>query len=223
MIAGAVGASSSSAGVGVANTTLIHTDNVIARLGANDAITGGGPIGVTISATSTEDIIALTAAGGVASSAGVAVAPTILILSETTTASIGAGATAGSLSLGAASNVSVIATDNADRSVVGSAASAARRWPRRDALSLIATNAFIDSGEMPVDGDTTERHLERGHRLGGGGHGRWLGGGEPRRRARSTSRRAPSATILTPRPRWAPATCTRTVDRIRRGRQHRNR
>src|SRR5206468_3224329 len=74
-------------------------------------VDGGGAKGVTVQATKTEDIIALTVAGGAASSAGIAVGPTILILDETTTASVGASVTVGSQALGAASSLTVKASD----------------------------------------------------------------------------------------------------------------
>jgi len=67
MIAGAIGGGSS-AGVGVANSTLVHNDTVAARIGAQSAVNAAGAQGITVSATSEEDIIALSAAGGVGGS-----------------------------------------------------------------------------------------------------------------------------------------------------------
>ena len=172
MIAGAVGASTSSAGVGVAVTTLVHVDTVSARIGSDSVVhaAGSGGItditnvaGVTVSATSSEDIIALTAAGGVASSAGVAVAPTILVLSEDTSASVGAGATVNAQALVPTvgnRNVSVTASDiTSIVSVAGSVGvgGSAGVAVGADILSLVKnTNAYIDSGvTSQVDGDIT--------------------------------------------------------------------
>jgi hypothetical protein len=170
MIAGAVGASTSSAGVGVANTTLVHTDTVSARIGSYSVVNAAGsggitditPIsGITVDAQSKEDIIALTAAGGIASSAGVAVAPTILVLSETTSGSVGNGATVNAQAAVPAvgnRNLAVTATDNTSIvSVAGSVGVGGTAGVAAgvDVLSLIKhTNAYMDSGVTSlVDGN----------------------------------------------------------------------
>ena len=162
MIGGSVGAGSS-AGVGVANTTLVHTDTVEARIGAESVVHSAGSTGVTVSAMSEENIIALTAAGGAASTAGVAVAPTILVLSEDTTASIGAGATANAETLSHTPGDSSLAVTASDTTSIVSVAGSvgvggtAGVAAGVDVLSLIKhTNAFMDSGVTShVDGDIT--------------------------------------------------------------------
>ena len=63
---------STSAGVGVANTTLVHTDTVEARVGNRAIVNAAGVDGIDVSATSSEEFISITAAGGVASSVGIA-------------------------------------------------------------------------------------------------------------------------------------------------------
>src|SRR2546427_8919367 len=61
MIAGSVGAAGA-AGIGVANTTLVHTDTVQAYIGSSAQVTAAGTVSVT--ATSSEDVLSIAAGGG---------------------------------------------------------------------------------------------------------------------------------------------------------------
>ncbi|NNU43173.1 beta strand repeat-containing protein [Ramlibacter montanisoli] len=159
MIGGAIGGGSS-AGVGVANTTMVHIDTVEARIGAGNLVESAGSDGVKVEAVSTEEFIAITAAGAAASSVGVAVAPTINVLSETTTASVGRGAAVNSTN-GIAAGVPDLVVKASDAttivSVAGSigAAGSVGVAVGADVLSLVKnTSAFIDSGVIAdVEGD----------------------------------------------------------------------
>jgi hypothetical protein len=156
MVGGAIGGGSS-AGVGVANTTLVHLDTVRARVGEANVVKASGSAGISVQATSTEDIISITAAGAAASSIGVAVAPTILVLSETTDATVGRGATVNAQGP-ATGNLVVKASDQTTIiSVAGSigAAGSVGVAVGADVLSLDKdTIASVDSGVIAlVDGD----------------------------------------------------------------------
>ena len=94
MLAGAAAFSSSSAGVGIASTVFVHTDVVKAQMLGVADVSSGGANGVTVNADSSEDLLTIAAAGAAsASSAAVAGSVVVNVLSETTTASIGAGST----------------------------------------------------------------------------------------------------------------------------------
>ena len=158
MIAGALGASSS-LGLGVSNTTLVHNDTVEARIGDRNIVTSAGAIGVKVEATSTEEILAITAAGGAASSVGISVAPTINVLNENTHASVGRGATVNAQSPGI-SNPDVVVKASDDTTIVSIAGSIGAAGSvgvavGADVLSLIKkTSAHMDSGVTSlVDGD----------------------------------------------------------------------
>ncbi len=60
------------AGVGAGNVTLTHTDSVQAWIGNNSQITVAGGTGLTVNATSREDIVGVTASGAGAGTAAVA-------------------------------------------------------------------------------------------------------------------------------------------------------
>ncbi len=159
LIAGSVGVGSS-AGIGVASTVLFHRDNVQARVGERAVVTAGGSSGVAVTAKSTEEIIAVTAAGAAAGTAGVAVAPTVNVLEETTRASIGRNAdiTAQSALPLAQPDLSVIASDHTTIvSVAGSigVGGTAGVGLGVDVLTLTKdTSAYIDSGvTADVEGD----------------------------------------------------------------------
>ena len=156
MVAGAIGGGSS-AGVGVANTTFVHADTVVARIGSGNVVNSAGANGVRVEAESTEEIISITAAGAAASSVGVAVAPTINVLNETTTASVGRGATVNAQGPATGDVVVRAFDDTTIVSVAGSigAAGSVGVAVGADVLSLIKnTTAFIDSGVTShVDGD----------------------------------------------------------------------
>ena len=159
LIAGALGASSS-AGIGIANTTLVHNDTVEARIGDRNIVNSAGISGIEVSATSTEEIISVTASGGAASSVGIAVSPTINVLNETTRASVGRGATVNAQNGPAAGVPSLSVTASDETTIVSVAGSLAAGGTAgvgvgADVLSLIKnTSAYIDSGVTShVDGD----------------------------------------------------------------------
>jgi len=87
-LAGSVGAAGT-AGIGAANVTLTHTDNVQAYTGENANITSNGGAGLAVSVSSREDVIGIAAAGGGAETAGVAGSATAVILDESSQAWIG--------------------------------------------------------------------------------------------------------------------------------------
>jgi hypothetical protein len=88
-VAGAVGGGST-AGVGVAVATVVHTDTVEALAGAGAEVAMRE--GLVLRAVSGEAVTMITAAGAGASTAGVAASPAISVLTETTRATLGAGA-----------------------------------------------------------------------------------------------------------------------------------
>ncbi|TFG87468.1 MAG: hypothetical protein E4H18_03480, partial [Hyphomicrobiales bacterium] len=90
MIAGAIGAAST-AGVGLSRTVLVHTDTVEAYVGERVGIDTAGTAGLTVAANSSEDIIAIGAAGGAAGTAAVVGTAVVNVLNETTHAHIDQG------------------------------------------------------------------------------------------------------------------------------------
>ena len=92
MIAGSIGGGSS-AGVGAANATLVHTDRVEAYVGEGAQVAAAGADGLSLNATSMEELITVTASGGFASTAGVSGSAAVNVLDETTQSFIGRGAT----------------------------------------------------------------------------------------------------------------------------------
>ena len=87
-LAGAL-AFGSNAGIGAANVTLTHDDTVTATIGDGATVSTAGANGLHVAASSNEDLIGTSAAGGASSSAAIAGSATVLILDETTLASIG--------------------------------------------------------------------------------------------------------------------------------------
>ena len=153
LIAGGVGVGGGSAGVGIANTTLVHTDTVEARVGNRGHVTAAGSGGVEVGATSSEDLISITAAGGVGGTAGVAGAATIIVLDETTKATVGKGATVnaqGGASPGTGGSVNVHASDESNIvSVAGSLAAGGTAGVGVGADVMVVTKstlAAMDSG-----------------------------------------------------------------------------
>ncbi|OYW18981.1 MAG: hypothetical protein B7Z52_04205, partial [Burkholderiales bacterium 12-64-5] len=123
MVAGSF-AFGTNAGVGVSNSTLVHTDTVEALVGDSSEITVGGDIGLSVDALSTERVITIAAAGAGSSTAGVAGSAAVSIYNEVTRALIGPGVTLTLESAGAsAPGVRVQAQDNTEQiSVTGSVA-----------------------------------------------------------------------------------------------------
>jgi len=63
MLAGGL-AYGNNAGIGIASTVFVHTDNVIASIGDYGGVTTGGPAGLTVESTSIDDVLLIAAAGG---------------------------------------------------------------------------------------------------------------------------------------------------------------
>ncbi|MBI1395302.1 MAG: LEPR-XLL domain-containing protein, partial [Betaproteobacteria bacterium] len=82
----------SDAGVGLSNTTLVHTDVTQALVGDYASVTTHGSAGLQVLATSPEDLVTIAAGGAGGGTAGVAASAVVNILNETTTATIGNGA-----------------------------------------------------------------------------------------------------------------------------------
>ena len=78
------------AGIGIAGTVFVHIDDVKAEIRGHADVETGGPVGLDVSAISTEDVTTIAAAGGVStSSAAVAGSVAVTVLTETTIARIG--------------------------------------------------------------------------------------------------------------------------------------
>ncbi len=90
-IAGSIGVGGTT-GAGAANTTLLHDDEVHAWLGTSAQVTTLGPTGLTLKATSTDDIIGVSAAGTGGGTNALAGAATVLVLNESTKAQVKTGA-----------------------------------------------------------------------------------------------------------------------------------
>src|SRR5207244_111351 len=90
MVAGSVGGAGT-AGIGAANTTLVHTATTEAFIGAGAQVSAGDT-GVSIIARASEDIVSIAAGIGVGGTAGVAGSAAVNVLNETTKAYVGAGA-----------------------------------------------------------------------------------------------------------------------------------
>ncbi len=139
------------AGVGAGNFTLAHTDNVLAYVGDGAKVAAGGS-GLSINATSTEDLVGVSSAAAGGLSAGVAGSATVIDLTETTSASIGRSAiiTSTNGALAGESLISVTAFDKSTIvSVAGSLAgsiTAAFGFGADVATITKSTTAKIDSG-----------------------------------------------------------------------------
>jgi hypothetical protein len=111
MIAGSVGVGGT-AGVGAANTTLVYTPTTLAYAGTGANLSAGGG-GLSIVATQSENVLAITAGIAAGGTAGVAGSATVAVLNDTTTAYVGAGSTVsvtggGSLGVAASDTTGVI-------------------------------------------------------------------------------------------------------------------
>lgn len=157
LIAGSVGAGGT-AGIGAANTTLVHTDAVEARVGDWTEVNSQGRLAVH--ADSTETYLTIGAAGAAGGSGSFAGAAVVNILNETTHATVGEHAT---LQIGdgvkaGAPGVEVTAQDvTTDVSVGGSlsASGGVSAGIGADVATLSkSTIASIGSGvTAPIEGD----------------------------------------------------------------------
>ncbi|HEY9106441.1 MAG TPA: hypothetical protein VIN58_07160, partial [Roseateles sp.] len=107
----------SDVGIGLSNTTLLHTDRVEAIVGdqAKLATRGANP-DINIKADSAENLKAIAAAGTGSSSAGLAGSAVVNVLNETTRAGVGDGA---AITTGINGDVNVLANDQADLLSIG--------------------------------------------------------------------------------------------------------
>ena len=173
MIAGAVGAASS-AGIGVANTTLAHSATTRAYVGPNANVTAGGSLSIT--ATASEDLLTIAAGFAGGGEVGVAGSATVNVLSETTTAYVGPSSTITTTNNG---NFSVAASDTTSViSVAGSLAASGEAGVGVGAdvgVYTKHTNAYIDSGvtatiagSIIVDAESSEELISVSAGIGAG-------------------------------------------------------
>ncbi|MEQ1831146.1 MAG: hypothetical protein ABL921_34690, partial [Pirellula sp.] len=108
------------AGIGAGNSTLVHTDTVLASIADGANVTAGGT-GLSISASSSEDIVGVSASAAGGGSAGIAGSATVIDLTETTMATIGRSTSITS-SNGAASGESLVSVTAADNTIIVSVA-----------------------------------------------------------------------------------------------------
>ncbi|MBI3917574.1 MAG: hypothetical protein HY322_11275 [Betaproteobacteria bacterium] len=149
MLAGGL-AYGNSAGIGIASTVFVHTDNVIASIGTFGDVTTGGAIGLNVESTSVDDVLLIAAAGGVTGgSVGVGGSVIVSVMTETTKATVG-------------SSTTVTATD------IGSDAPGARVYADSDtdilavagAIGAAAGSAGIGAGvNVHTLTKTTEAHI----------------------------------------------------------------
>ncbi len=145
MIAGSVGVGGT-AGVGAANTTLVYSPTTLAYAGTGVKLTAAGT-GLSIGATQSENVLAITAGIAAGGTAGVAGSATVAVLNDTTTAYLGAGST---VTVNGGGNLSVAASDATGViSVAGSLAVGGSAGVGAGAdvgVYTKYTNAYIGSG-----------------------------------------------------------------------------
>src|SRR5271165_7216 len=146
MIAGSVGAGGS-AGIGVANTTLVLNPTVQAYIGGGANVTASGTVSVTAAAS--ESLITIAAGIDAGGDVGVAGSAAVNVLNDTTTAYVGPSAQITTTTTDLTnnpSNLSVNASD--DTSVISVAGSLAAGGSVGAGVGVYTkhTNAYIDSG-----------------------------------------------------------------------------
>ena len=148
------------AGVGLANTTLVHNDSVIARVGDFAEVETRGGTGLQVSARSTEDIVGTAITGSAAGTVALSGSAGVYVLNETTQASIGQNTTvvADNGSASGLPNVEVTAFDSTMLvSVAGSLAvgGTAGAGFGADVVTINkTTTATIDTGaDLVVEGN----------------------------------------------------------------------
>ncbi|MBK5565795.1 LEPR-XLL domain-containing protein [Ensifer sp. SSB1] len=148
------------AGIGIGGTVFVHIDDVKAEIRGHADVETGGPVGLDVSAISTEDVTTIAAAGGVsASSAAVAGSVAVTVLTETTIARIGSNTAVTAQSGANDPGVAVYAYGETDLltvagSLAASGGSAAVGAGVNIATLIKTTQASIDSGmDMDADGN----------------------------------------------------------------------
>ena len=122
MLAGVLSGGGSS-GYGVSATVLVRTDTVTASIGAHDDIASHGSQGLSVTASTSENVTTIAVGGSGAGSTGAAGSADVNVWTDTTTAFIGYGATvnASSLATGVNPNVLVQASDTSSLLGIGGA------------------------------------------------------------------------------------------------------
>ncbi|MEO1524778.1 MAG: NosD domain-containing protein [Planctomycetota bacterium] len=167
-IGGSIGVGGT-AGVGLSNTTLVHNDSVIARVGDFAEVETRGSTGLQVNARSTEDIVGTAIAGSAAGTVALSGSAGVYVLNETTQASIGQSTTivADNGSASGLPNVEVTAFDSTMLvSVAGSLAVAGTAGAgfgadvvtlNKTTTATIGTNAdVVVEGNLQVLADSIE-------------------------------------------------------------------
>ncbi|MBW6494216.1 MAG: LEPR-XLL domain-containing protein, partial [Burkholderiaceae bacterium] len=164
LVAGSAAIGVSSAGVGVSNSTLVHNDTVKAYVGAGSHVRSNGSVGLTVEATSSEDLLAVVAAGAGGSTAGVGGSVPVQVMNETTRAYIADGAqinvdaaVAGLPAASGTQGVHVRAYDSTDILSVGGTVGAGGTAGVAAGVEVLALNknttAFIGGATVNAEGD----------------------------------------------------------------------
>jgi hypothetical protein len=124
LYAGGLAIGAGSAGIGVAAAVLVRTSRVIATIGQGatlsaKGLTGGPTPGLLVSASQLGDIMLIAVAGGAGKTVGIAGSATVDILTDVTTASIGADATINASNAGAAARQDVVVSASDRTTTVG--------------------------------------------------------------------------------------------------------
>ena len=185
-IAGSVAIGTSSAGVGLSNTTLVHNDSVEATIGGGSVVTARGSTGLTLSATSSENLLEVAAAGAGGSTAGVAGSAPVQVLNEHTHAFIGDGArinadavdallptaqASQSVSLSASDTTYILGIGGAlgGGGTVGVGAGAEILSLNKDTLAYIGGATVNARGDVVVDAQSSDRLIAVAAAVGAGG------------------------------------------------------
>jgi len=170
MIAGTVSIGTSSAGVGVSNTTLVHTDTVQAYVGTDSVVDAGGTL--SLNATSEESVLTVAAAGSGGSTAGIAGSAPVQVMNEHTHAFIrdGADITAQDVALHAYDKTDIIGIGGSAGigGSVGVGAGAEVLVLNKDTLAYIGGAMVAASGDVSVKADSSENVVTVAAALGGG-------------------------------------------------------
>ena len=169
MIAGSVGAAGT-AGIGVANTTLVLSPTTEAFVVAGSTITAAGAVSITAQAS--ENLITIAAGIAAGGDVGVAGSATVNVLNDTTTAYVGPSATITTTSADLANNPSnLVVNASDDTSVVSVAGSLAASGGVGAGIGADVgvytkhTNAYIDSGVVATIGGNIEVTAESSESL----------------------------------------------------------
>ena len=142
----------SSAGVGLATTTLVKTLVLDAHIGQNASISAGGPAGLSVTAKTQDNLKTIAVAGAGGGEAGLAGSATVNIVNETVHAFIDQGTTV--VALQAAdpnpNSVTVSATDTTQYLGV------AGRWPSAERRASARASTSESSRNTPKHGSPSK-------------------------------------------------------------------